>query len=101
MACEFEKNINIIVTNFRSCGDYTNYNGGYLLGSIRNDTHRDLPNNRNNNKCSLSPNNSIRSRKSSIHRHTPTPNQVIYLDFLLKISKFNLNFLYHNILFIR
>ncbi|XP_058804886.1 voltage-dependent T-type calcium channel subunit alpha-1G isoform X2 [Phymastichus coffea] len=45
-----------------SCGDYTNYNGGYLHGSIRNDTHRDVPNNRT---TAISPNNSMRSRRSS------------------------------------
>lgn len=46
----------------RSCSDYTNYNGGYLHGSIRNDTHGDVPNNRT---TAISPNNSMRSRRSS------------------------------------
>ncbi|XP_011497163.1 PREDICTED: voltage-dependent T-type calcium channel subunit alpha-1G [Ceratosolen solmsi marchali] len=68
------------------CGDYTNYNGGYLHGSIRNDTQRDVPNNRTTamttNNCSLSPNNSIRSRRSSIHRYTPTSNQMRWTDDL-------------------
>ncbi|XP_023315824.1 voltage-dependent T-type calcium channel subunit alpha-1G isoform X4 [Trichogramma pretiosum] len=58
-----------------SCGDYTTYNNGYLQGSIRNDTHCDFPNNRSTamiNNHSLSPNNSVRSRRSSVQcRYTP------------------------------
>ncbi|XP_015590684.1 voltage-dependent T-type calcium channel subunit alpha-1G isoform X2 [Cephus cinctus] len=56
-------------SNSINCADYTNYNGGYLRGSIRNDTQCDTPNNRTaitTNNRSLSPNNSIKSRSSSV-----------------------------------
>ncbi|XP_043279954.1 voltage-dependent T-type calcium channel subunit alpha-1G isoform X2 [Venturia canescens] len=81
---------NIILNNGRSTGsrshsilypsDFIGYNtgGGYLHGSIRNDTQRDAPNNLSSfvgsNNRSTSPNNSIKSRSSSIAR-CYTPNQ--------------------------
>lgn len=57
------------------------FNGGYIHGSIRNDTQRDAPNNRTtvltSNNRSLSPNNSLDSHGPwSIRRYTVTPNQV-------------------------
>ncbi|XP_012271946.2 voltage-dependent T-type calcium channel subunit alpha-1H [Orussus abietinus] len=69
----------IILNNGRStgsaiCSEYASYNGGYLHGSIRNDTQRSTPNNRAmSNNCSLSPNNSIKSRSSSV-AHYATSN---------------------------
>lgn len=69
------------------------FNGGYLHGSIRNDTQSDTPNNRTtvltSNNRSLSPNNSIASRSSSIRRYTATPNQVsLVKNFKLVIKYF-------------
>ncbi|KAF7415260.1 hypothetical protein HZH68_003749 [Vespula germanica] len=71
----------IVLNNGRSAFGGSNYtfNGGYLHGSIRNDTQCDAPNNRTtvltSNNRSLSPNNSIESHGSSMRRYTATPNQ--------------------------
>jgi len=69
---------------------FCRFNGGYLHGSIRNDTQRDAPNNRTtvltSNNRSLSPNNSLESHGPwSIRRYTVTPNQVIYITISLLI----------------
>ncbi|KYN07935.1 Voltage-dependent T-type calcium channel subunit alpha-1G [Cyphomyrmex costatus] len=74
-----------VLNNGRSTlvGSNLTFNGGYLHGSIRNDTQRDAPNNRTtvltSNNRSLSPNNSLESHAPwSIRRYTVTPNQVNY-----------------------
>ncbi|KAG5327931.1 CAC1G protein, partial [Acromyrmex heyeri] len=71
-----------VLNNGRSTlvGSNLTFNGGYLHGSIRNDTQRDAPNNRTtvltSNNRSLSPNNSLESHAPwSIRRYTVTPNQ--------------------------
>ncbi|KAG5311873.1 CAC1G protein, partial [Pseudoatta argentina] len=71
-----------VLNNGRSTlvGSNLTFNGGYLHGSIRNDTQRDSPNNRTtvltSNNRSLSPNNSLESHAPwSIRRYTVTPNQ--------------------------
>ncbi|XP_076671262.1 ca[2+]-channel protein alpha[[1]] subunit T isoform X2 [Andrena cerasifolii] len=76
-----------VLNNGRSTlGFNTTFNGGYLHGSIKNDTQSDTPNNRTtvltSNNRSLSPNNSIESRSSSIRRYTATPNQMRWIDDL-------------------
>ncbi|CAK9796450.1 Voltage-dependent T-type calcium channel subunit alpha-1H [Anthophora quadrimaculata] len=77
-----------VLNNGRSTllGFSSTFNGGYLHGSIRNDTQCDTPNNRTtvltSNNCSLSPNNSIGSRSSSIRRYTATPNQMRWISDL-------------------
>ncbi|XP_076301495.1 ca[2+]-channel protein alpha[[1]] subunit T isoform X2 [Lasioglossum baleicum] len=77
-----------VLNNGRSTllGSNSTFNGGYLHGSIRNDTQCDTPNNRTavltSNNSSLSPNNSICSRSSSIRRYTATPNQMRWIDDL-------------------
>ncbi|XP_014476134.1 PREDICTED: voltage-dependent T-type calcium channel subunit alpha-1G isoform X2 [Dinoponera quadriceps] len=74
-----------ILNNGRSTlvGSNPTFNGGYLHGSIRNDTQRDAPNNRTtvltSNNRSLSPNNSLESHGQSIHRYTVTPNQMRWI----------------------
>ncbi|XP_076162993.1 ca[2+]-channel protein alpha[[1]] subunit T isoform X2 [Ptiloglossa arizonensis] len=74
-----------VLNNGRSTllGANSTFNGGYLHGSIRNDTQSDTPNNRAtilmSNNRSLSPNNSIGSRSSSIRRYTATPNQMRWI----------------------
>ncbi|XP_017887476.1 voltage-dependent T-type calcium channel subunit alpha-1G isoform X3 [Ceratina calcarata] len=75
-----------VLNNGRSTliGTNSTFNGGYLHGSIRNDTQSDTPNNRTtvltSNNRSLSPNNSIGSRGSSIRRYTATPNQMRWIS---------------------
>ncbi|XP_026299337.1 voltage-dependent T-type calcium channel subunit alpha-1G isoform X4 [Apis mellifera] len=77
-----------VLNNGRSTilGSNSTFNGGYLHGSIRNDTQSDTPNNRTtvltSNNRSLSPNNSIESRSSSIRRNTATPNQMRWISDL-------------------
>ncbi|KAF3426148.1 hypothetical protein E2986_05217 [Frieseomelitta varia] len=77
-----------VLNNGRSTllGSNPTFNGGYLHGSIRNDTQSDTPNNRTtvlaSNNRSLSPNNSIGSRSSSIRRYTATPNQMRWISDL-------------------
>ncbi|XP_076629158.1 ca[2+]-channel protein alpha[[1]] subunit T isoform X2 [Colletes latitarsis] len=77
-----------VLNNGRSAllGSNSTFNGGYLHGSIRNDTQSDTPNNRTtiltSNNRSLSPNNSIGSRSSSIRRYTATPNQMRWIGDL-------------------
>ncbi|KAK9301586.1 hypothetical protein QLX08_006035 [Tetragonisca angustula] len=77
-----------VLNNGRSTllGSNPTFNGGYLHGSIRNDTQSDTPNNRTtvlaSNNRSLSPNNSIESRSSSIRRYTATPNQMRWISDL-------------------
>ncbi|KAG7209645.1 hypothetical protein KM043_011292 [Ampulex compressa] len=77
-----------VLNNGRSTlvGSNSTFNGGYLHGSIRNDTQSDTPNNRTtvltSNNRSLSPNNSIESRGSSIRRYTATPNQMRWIGDL-------------------
>ncbi|XP_076757109.1 ca[2+]-channel protein alpha[[1]] subunit T [Xylocopa sonorina] len=77
-----------VLNNGRSTllGSNSTFNGGYLHGSIRNDTQSDTPNNRTivltSNIRSLSPNNSIESRSSSIRRYTATPNQMRWISDL-------------------
>ncbi|XP_043790226.1 voltage-dependent T-type calcium channel subunit alpha-1G isoform X2 [Apis laboriosa] len=67
-------------------GSNSTFNSGYLYGSIRNDTQSDTPNNRmtvlTSNNRSLSPNNSIESRSSSIKCYTATPNQMRWISDL-------------------
>ncbi|XP_061937482.1 voltage-dependent T-type calcium channel subunit alpha-1G isoform X5 [Apis cerana] len=77
-----------VLNNGRSTilGSNSTFNGGYLHGSIRNDTQSDTPNNRTtvltSNNRSLSPNNSIESRSSSIRRYTATLNQMRWISDL-------------------
>nr|XP_031829681.1 voltage-dependent T-type calcium channel subunit alpha-1G isoform X6 [Nomia melanderi]XP_031829682.1 voltage-dependent T-type calcium channel subunit alpha-1G isoform X6 [Nomia melanderi]XP_031829683.1 voltage-dependent T-type calcium channel subunit alpha-1G isoform X6 [Nomia melanderi] len=77
-----------VLNNGRSAllGSNSAFNGGYLHGSIRNDTQCDTPNNRTavltSNNRSLSPNNSIGSRGSSMRRYTATPNQMRWIGDL-------------------
>nr|XP_034187863.1 voltage-dependent T-type calcium channel subunit alpha-1G isoform X2 [Osmia lignaria] len=77
-----------VLNNGRSTllGSNSTFNGGYLHGSIRNDTQSDTPNNRTtvltSNTRSLSPNNSIESRSSSIRHYTTTPNQMRWISDL-------------------
>ncbi|XP_050464943.1 voltage-dependent T-type calcium channel subunit alpha-1G isoform X6 [Cataglyphis hispanica] len=78
-----------VLNNGRSTlvGSNPTFNGGYLHGSIRNDTQRDAPNNRTtvltSNNRSLSPNNSLESYGPwSIRRYTITPNQMRWIGEL-------------------
>ncbi|XP_032672120.1 voltage-dependent T-type calcium channel subunit alpha-1G-like isoform X4 [Odontomachus brunneus] len=77
-----------VLNNGRSTlvGSNPTFNGGYLHGSIRNDTQRDAPNNRTtvltSNNRSLSPNNSLESHGQSIRRYTVTPNQIGWIGEL-------------------
>ncbi|XP_071560721.1 ca[2+]-channel protein alpha[[1]] subunit T isoform X3 [Temnothorax nylanderi] len=78
-----------VLNNGRSTlvGSNLTFNGGYLHGSIRNDTQRDAPNNRTtvltSNNRSLSPNNSLESHGPwSIRRYTVTPNQMRWIGEL-------------------
>ncbi|EGI61013.1 Voltage-dependent T-type calcium channel subunit alpha-1G [Acromyrmex echinatior] len=78
-----------VLNNGRSTlvGSNLTFNGGYLHGSIRNDTQRDAPNNRTtvltSNNRSLSPNNSLESHAPwSIRRYTVTPNQMRWIGEL-------------------
>ncbi|XP_011633278.1 voltage-dependent T-type calcium channel subunit alpha-1G-like isoform X4 [Pogonomyrmex barbatus] len=78
-----------VLNNGRSTfvGSNPTFNGGYLHGSIRNDTQRDAPNNRTtvltSNNRSLSPNNSLESHGPwSIRRYTVTPNQMRWIGEL-------------------
>ncbi|KYQ53200.1 Voltage-dependent T-type calcium channel subunit alpha-1I [Trachymyrmex zeteki] len=75
-----------VLNNGRSTlvGSNLTFNGGYLHGSIRNDTQRDAPNNRTtvltSNNRSLSPNNSLESHAPWSIRYTVTPNQVNFME---------------------
>ncbi|XP_039307104.1 voltage-dependent T-type calcium channel subunit alpha-1G isoform X4 [Solenopsis invicta] len=78
-----------VLNNGRSTlvGSNLTFNGGYLHGSIRNDTQRDAPNNRTtvltSNNRSLSPNNSLESHGPwAIRRYTVTPNQMRWIGEL-------------------
>ncbi|KAK0098542.1 hypothetical protein PV326_007002 [Microctonus aethiopoides] len=66
--------------------EYMNSSGGFLHGSIRNDTQRDVPNNRSSivtsSNSNWSPNNSIKSNSSSVGYSQSTWRQMRWIDDL-------------------